>query len=85
MDHSTVANATAMFTYEQQQTAASVAVPGYAAGTAIGYPALTGITVYAHFSATYIELQLDGYPDPAQGAAAAGPLLKALEAKANSK
>lgn len=37
----------------------------------MGYPCLTGITVYAHFGWAYFELQLDGYSDQTSSSQAA--------------
>jgi hypothetical protein len=81
MDFGTDAKATSMFAYQKDLTGASVAIPQYDSGTAIGYPSLTGMTVFAHFGWAYFELQLDGYSDQAKAGQAATPFLKALEQK----
>jgi hypothetical protein len=83
MDFGTDAQATAMFAYQKEVTSAADAVPQYDASVAIGYPGLSGMTVYAHFKASYFELQLDGYADPTSASQAATPFLKVLEKKSN--
>lgn len=81
MEFGTEAKATSMFTYQQQQTQAAVTVPQYASAVAIGAEALTGITVFAHFKASYFEIQLDGYSDQTEGAQAAQRFLDVLKGK----
>jgi len=81
MDFGTDTQATTMFDYKKQASSASAAIPQYDASVAIGYPGLTGITVYAHFKASYFELQLDGYSDQSSGSQAATSFLKVLEKK----
>jgi hypothetical protein len=83
MDFGTDDQATSMFNYEKQLTSATTAVPQYDASVASGNPGLTGVTVYAHFKASYFELQLDGYPDQGSATQTASTFLKALEKKAN--
>jgi hypothetical protein len=83
MDFGTDDQATSMFTYEKRLTSAATAVPQYDASVASGNPGLTGVTVYAHFKASYFELQLDGYPDQSSATQAATAFLKALEKKTN--
>lgn len=82
MDFGTADNATAMFTYEQQHTSASIQIPQFDASVAIAYPVLSGITVYAHVNAMYFELQLMGYgSDQATPAQVATQLLNTLKSK----
>ncbi len=84
MDFGTADNSTAMFTYEQQQTSASIQIPSFDATVAIAYPVLSGITVYAHIKATYFELQLDGFgSDQTSAAQMATQFLNVLKAKTN--
>lgn len=82
MDCGTTANAERMFNYWKENSGASVAIPGYDATVAIGYPGLGGNqTVYAHFKTVYFELVLGGYLSIDQSSAAAALILKNLEAK----
>lgn len=81
MDFSTEAKAAAMFTFQQQQTLADVTVPSYSSAVAIGSAALTGITVFAHFKASYFEIQLDGEPDQTAAAQVAQKFLDVLKGK----
>jgi hypothetical protein len=84
MDFGTADNATAMFTYQQQQTSASIQIPQFDATAAIAYPVMSGITVYAHIKATYFELQLIGYgSDQTSAAQMATQFLNVLKAKTN--
>jgi hypothetical protein len=81
MDFGTAANATSMFTYEQQLTSADVPIPGYDASVAIGYSVLAGITAYAHINASYFEVQLSGYTDNASAAQVAAQFLNVMKTK----
>lgn len=81
MDFGTDAQATSMFTYQQEQTLAAVTIPSYDSAVAIGAEALTGVTVFAHFKASYFELQLDGYSDQTAATQAAQQFLDALKGK----
>jgi hypothetical protein len=81
MDFGTDAKATFMFTYQREHTGAAVTIPSYDPAVAIGAEALTGITVFAHFKASYFEVQLDGYSDPTSAAQAAQQFLDVLKGK----
>jgi hypothetical protein len=82
MDFGTDVGATSMFSFQQDQTKAAVTIPSYDSAVAIGAETLTGITtVFAHFNASYFELHLHGYPDPASAAQAAPQFLDVLKRK----
>lgn len=81
MDFGTDAQATSMFAFEKETTAASAAIPRYDTGIAIGSAKPTGMTVYAHFGRNYFELRLDGYSDQDSAIQAALPFLQVLEQK----
>lgn len=82
MDFGTDANATSMFDYEKQYNSASVQISPYDASTAIGYTGMTSCQIYAHFKASYFELEMDGYgSDPTAGCQAGTAFLQVLEAK----
>ncbi len=83
MDFGTAANATSMFTYEQQLRNATTPIPGFDASTAIGYSVLSGITAYAHFKASYFEVQLTGYADDTSAAQVAAQFLTVMQTKTN--
>jgi hypothetical protein len=84
MDFGTADNATTMFTFEQQHTAASIQIPQFDASVAIAYPVMTGITVFAHANAMYFELQLMGYgSDQTAPTQVATQLLTILKSKTN--
>jgi hypothetical protein len=83
MDFGTEANATDMFTYEQQHTSASIPIPSYDTSVAVAYSVISGITVYAHIKAAYFELQLTGYSDNATATQVATQFLDILKAKTN--
>lgn len=83
MDFVTSDNATTMFAY-QQTSGASLAIPGYGASDALGSNfALGGQNVFAHFKASYFELQLSGFTDATSAGAAAKQFLDVLKAKTN--
>jgi hypothetical protein len=83
MDFGTSDNATTMFTY-QQTSGASNTIPGYGASDAIGSNfSLGGQNVFAHFQASYFELQLSGFADATSAGAAAKLFLDVLKAKTN--
>lgn len=81
MDFGTEANATTMYTYEQQLTQASVPIPQYDASTAIGNSVISGVTAFAHFGASYFELALTGYADQGLAASVATQFLQVLQSK----
>ncbi|HJX65520.1 MAG TPA: hypothetical protein VJ860_16390 [Polyangia bacterium] len=83
MDFGTSDQANAMFTYEQQLTQASVPIPSYNASIAIGESVLGGVTAYAHFKASYFEVQLIGYADQASASSVAAVFLQKLQSKTN--
>lgn len=83
MDFVTSDNATTMFTY-QQTSGASLAIPGYGASDVLGSNfALGGQNVFAHFKASYFELQFSGFTDATSAGAAAKQFLDVLKAKTN--
>jgi hypothetical protein len=61
MDYVTEAQATAMFTWKKQDQSATIQIPPYDPSVAIGSSGLSGLSVLAHFKASYFELQLSGY------------------------
>ncbi|MGA7740963.1 MAG: hypothetical protein ABSF35_06045 [Polyangia bacterium] len=81
MDFGTAANATSMFTYEQGLNSAAVPIPQFDVSAAIGVSVLGGITAYAHFNASYFEVQLTGYADQASAASVATQFLQVLQSK----
>jgi hypothetical protein len=84
MDFGTAANAKSMVDYKKQLESADISIPPYDASVAIASKKLTGITVFAYFSALYLELVLDGYGYPPNVTLASqdgAALLQALEAK----
>jgi hypothetical protein len=84
MDFGTETQALDMFTYEQQHTAASIAIPQYDASVAVASSAIGGITAYAHITASYFEVQLTGFGDQEDTAAqSATQFLDILKAKTN--
>lgn len=83
MDFGTSDQANAMVTYEQQLTQASVPIPPYDASIAIGESVLGGITAFAHFKASYFEVQLIGYADQASASSVAAVFLQKLQSKTN--
>ena len=83
MDFGTNDQANEMFTYEQQLTQASVPIPPYDPSIAIGASVLGGVTAYAHFKASYFEVQLTGYADQGSAASVAALFLQKLQSKTN--
>ena len=86
MDFVTDAKATAMVVWEQTQTNAAATIPGYDPSVAVGYGSIGGLAVYAHFKATYIELNLSGFGDQSStcsACSAAAKFLQALSSKTN--
>jgi hypothetical protein len=64
LDFGTADAATAMYAYAQANFVShSVAIPNYGSSTAIGGAAISGVTAYAHFGATYLEVGLSGLGD----------------------
>jgi hypothetical protein len=87
MDFVTDAQATGMFTFQEGpsgEAPAAVSIPGYAASDAIGSSfALGGQNMFAHFKASYFELQFSGFTDATSAGAAAKQFLDVLKAKTN--
>lgn len=86
MDFVTDAKATAMVAWEQTQTNAAATIPGYDPSVAVGYGSIGGLAVYAHFKATYIELNLSGFGDQGSTCTAcsvAAQFLQVLSSKTN--
>jgi len=86
MDFVTDAKATAMVVWEQTQTNAAATIPGYDPSVAVGYGSIGGLAVYAHFKATYIELNLSGFGDQGSTCSAcpeAAKFLQVLSSKTN--
>lgn len=84
MDFGSAANAKTMVDYQRDSNEAKLTIPPYDGQVAIASQALTGITVYASFSALYLEVILDGYgypPDLSQATKDGTDFLKAMEAK----
>jgi len=82
MDFGTDASATAMFAQEQKSTASDIAIAAFDTSTAIAYSVISGITVYAHFKASYFELYLTGFgTDQNAASQAATQFLQVLQAK----
>ena len=82
MDFVTTANATKMFTY-QQENGYALSIPGYDASTALGSSTLGGINAVAHFGASYFEVQLSGFADATSAGTAAKPFLDVFKSKTN--
>jgi hypothetical protein len=83
MDFVTEDNATSMVTYQQKQTSAAVTIPQYDLSVAIAYPVISGITVFAHFKASYFEVSLTGYADQNAATQDAALFLNVLKSKSN--
>lgn len=86
MDFVTDAKATAMVAWEQTQTNAATTIPGYAPSVAVGNGSISGLVVYAHFKATYIELAISGFGDQGSTCSAcsmAAQFLQVLSSKTN--
>jgi hypothetical protein len=82
MDFSTDAKANTMFTYQKDINGAATSISPYDGTVAIGNSLSTGLTAYAHFKASYFEVQLDGYgADPTVAIPVASQFLQALEKK----
>jgi hypothetical protein len=82
MDFSTDAKADTMFTYQKTQNVASTTLSPYDGTVAIGNSLKTGLTAYAHFKASYFEVQLDGYgADPTAAIPVASQFLQVVEKK----
>ena len=64
MDFGTAAAATAMFTeVKTGSVPVPTAIPTYVASIAIGDAAASGLSIYAHFGASYFEVLLSGLGD----------------------
>ena len=63
MDFGTAANATTMFNDKKAEQRASVTIPGYDLSVAAGNISQYADPVFAHFGASYFELQLSGFGD----------------------
>jgi hypothetical protein len=83
MDFGTDANATTMFTYSQMHNSATVAIPPFGASIAIGETVLGGVSVFAHFKASYFEVAMTGYADQASAISDAALFLQAFQTDAN--
>jgi hypothetical protein len=91
MDFGTAANATTMFNDKKAEQGASVTVPGYDLSVAAGNISPFSDPVFAHFGASYFELQLSGFGDqtPTTGTgcttacSAAAQFLALLKSKTN--
>jgi hypothetical protein len=86
MDYVTDAQATAMFTSKKQLQTATIPIPPYDVSVAIGISGLTGLTVLAHFKASYFELQLSGYGEQkvtCSACSVAKQFLDVLQSKTN--
>jgi hypothetical protein len=86
MDFDTDAKAAAMVVWEQTQTNAATTISGYDPSVAVGYGTLSGLVVYAHFKATYIELAISGFGDQGSTCSAcpvAAQFLQVLSSKTN--
>jgi len=89
MDFVTDCLATTEYTGQQGNGSYVIEVAGYDDSVAIVTTTLTGINVYAHFKALYIELQMSGYLaedgslDLNKAASAAAQFLAALKTKTN--
>ena len=81
MDFVTEAQAASMVAYQKTTSTDTVAIPGYDAAIAFGYPTLTGLTVYANLKALYLEVGLDGDSNQSSASETGASFLKVLEAK----
>lgn len=86
MDYVTADQASAMFDWKKADQSATIVIPPYDASVAIGSSGLTGLSVLAHFNASYFELVLSGYGEQNVTCSAcpvAKQFLDALKAKTN--
>jgi hypothetical protein len=89
MDYVTDNKANDKFTSQKDSGLPYVTITGYDESVAIATTNLTGITVYAHFKALYVELQMSGYLgsddnlDLNKATAAAAQFLGAIKTKTN--